>query len=191
MIALVVMRILKDIKETKFIIYCTAKDRSIESHIDEVELIGAKAATLAGGAETGQLDLDDDDMAFRMLHDALEGTKKADDDKSSHTLSILDEATAMDSDPSAETSDLDKKKEEKGTENGRNPPKDILELLKQLFDSEEYSHIEIRGGRPNFNKLFNELKPDFAFGGAAPPVAAQLEKEADKFHIPFKQYKYL
>jgi len=170
MIALVVMRILKYVKQTDFLIYCTAKNKDISYHIGEAQILSAEAAVLG---ESG-VDTSEEKQLFTGLRNNLTDQPKA--------SSMMQDILGMDAPKTAAAAP---------SAPARRQPKDVIELLENLFSGPEYAHIQIRSGRPAFSKLFTELRPDYAYSGAAPPVAASLEKEAKNWKIPFKGYKYL
>eukprot|EP00497_Spongosphaera_streptacantha_P005014 TRINITY_DN595_c0_g1_i1.p1 TRINITY_DN595_c0_g1~~TRINITY_DN595_c0_g1_i1.p1 ORF type:complete len:233 (+),score=31.68 TRINITY_DN595_c0_g1_i1:2-700(+) len=68
-------------------------------------------------------------------------------------------------------------------------PETVQDLLENVV--EELPHIEIFSGRPPMEDIFDELRPDFVFCGAAPPVARQVLGLATERNIDYRTSSYL
>merc|ERR1712107_504177 len=68
-------------------------------------------------------------------------------------------------------------------------PGDVQSFLENVTD--ECPHIEVFTGRPPMEEIFDELRPDFVFCGAAPPVARQVLGIAEREGIDYRTSSYL
>lgn len=68
-------------------------------------------------------------------------------------------------------------------------PEDVQTMLENVV--EDYPHIQVHSGRPPMEDIFEELRPDFVFCGAAPPVARQVLGIAEKRNIDYRTSSYL
>jgi len=68
-------------------------------------------------------------------------------------------------------------------------PEDVQTMLENVC--EDFPHITIHSGRPPMEEIFDELRPDFVFCGAAPPVARQVLGLAEKNNIDYRTSSYL
>lgn len=74
-------------------------------------------------------------------------------------------------------------------DNEEDAPEDVQSLLENVCA--DFPNISIFTGRPPMEDIFDELRPDFVFCGAAPPVARQVLGLAEKNNIDYRTSSYL